>query len=101
MTLNAGANTIELKHATGDDGHVNLDYVRLAPAGTRYEAEAATLAGGANAQTEHAGYSGLGYVGGYQNDASTTFKVTAFADGETDVTLGYVNGPNPFRAPSG
>ena len=43
VTLNAGANTIELKHATGDDGHVNLDYVRLAPAGTtRYEAEAAT-----------------------------------------------------------
>ena len=22
--------------------------------------------------------------------------MTAFADGETDVTLGYVNGPNPF-----
>ena len=35
-----------------------------------------TLAGGANAQTEHAGYSGLGYVGGYQNQgANTTFKV--------------------------
>ena len=62
----------------------------------RYEAEAATLAGGANAQTEHAGYSGLGYVGGYQNlGASTTFKVTAFADGETDVTLGYVERPEP------
>ena len=41
---------------TGDDGNVNLDSLRLAPAGTtRYEAEAATLAGGANAQTEHAG----------------------------------------------
>ena len=99
VTLTGGANSIELKHVAGDDGHVNLDYVRLAPAGTqRYEAEAATLAGGANAQTEHAGYSGLGYVGGYQNQgASTTFKVIAFADGETDVTLGYVNGPNPFQ----
>ncbi len=98
VALNGGENTIELKHATGDDGHVNLDSLRLAPAGTqRYEAEAATLAGGANAQTEHAGYSGTGYVGGYQNvGASTTFKVIAFADGETDVTLGYVNGPNPF-----
>ena len=73
--------------------------LRLAPAGTtRYEAEAATLAGGANAQTEHAGYSGLGYVGGYQNQgASTTFKVNALADGAADVTLGYVNGPNPFQ----
>ncbi|HEX6022724.1 MAG TPA: family 16 glycoside hydrolase [Solirubrobacter sp.] len=98
VTLDGGENTIELKHAEGDDGHVNLDYVRLAPAGTtRYEAEAATLAGGANAQTEHAGYSGLGYVGGYENQgASTTFKVIAFADGEAGVTLGYANGPNPF-----
>ena len=64
----AGENTIELKHAAGDDGHVNLDSLRLAPAGTqRYEAEAATLAGGANVQTEHPGFSGDGYVGGYQN----------------------------------
>ena len=44
VALDAGANTIELKHAAGDDGHVNLDSLRLAPAGTtRYEAEAATL----------------------------------------------------------
>ncbi len=98
VTLDAGANTIELKHATGDDGHVNLDSLRLAPAGvTRYEAEAATLAGGANVQTEHPGFSGDGYVGGYQNvGASTTFEVTALADADTDVTLGYANGPNPF-----
>lgn len=98
VTLDAGTNTIEIKHAQGDDGHVNLDSLRLAPAGvTRYEAEAATLAGGANAQTEHAGYSGLGYVGGYQNQgASTTFKVTALADAATEVKLGYANGPNPF-----
>jgi hypothetical protein len=99
VALTAGENTIELKYAAGDDGNVNLDALRLAPAGTtRYEAEAATLAGGANAQTEHAGYSGLGYVGGYQNvGASTTFNVTALADGEADVKLGYANGPNPFR----
>jgi PKD repeat protein len=98
VALDAGTNTIEIKHAAGDDGHVNLDSLRLAPAGvTRYEAEAATLAGGANAQTEHPGYSGLGYVGGYQNPgASTTFKVNALADAATDVKLGYANGPNPF-----
>ncbi len=78
VALDAGENTIELKHAAGDDGHVNLDSLRLAPAGvTRYEAEAATLAGGANVQTEHVGYSGTGYVGGYENPgASTTFEVT-------------------------
>jgi hypothetical protein len=98
VALNAGNNTVELKYNTGDDGNVNLDNVRFAPAGTtRYEAEAGTLAGGANAQTEHAGYSGLGYVGGYQNQgASTTVKVNALADGAADVTIGYANGPNPF-----
>ena len=97
VALKAGENTIELKYNTGDDGNVNLDNLRLAPAGTtRYEAEAATLAGGANAQTEHAGYSGLGYVGGYQNQgASTTFKVTALADGAADVTLGLRQRPEP------
>ena len=97
MTLDAGSNTIELKHATGDDGHVNLDSLRLAPAGTqRYEAEEATLAGGANVQTEHAGYSGAGYVGGYQTEgAGTTFEVIALADAPAEFTLGYANGPHP------
>ena len=103
LALNAGTNTIELKHVAGDDGHVNLDSLRLAPAGTqRYEAEAATLAGGANVQTEHPGYSGAGYVGGYQNQgASTTFKVTALADapGRGDARLR--ERPEPVRGHQG
>src|SRR5215218_122319 len=71
VTLTGGTNTIEFKYGATDDGNVNLDSMRLAPAGTtRYEAEAGTLAGGANAQTEHAGYSGLGYVGGYNNSGA-------------------------------
>ena len=99
VTLQAGENTIELRHAEGDVGHVNLDSLRLAPAGvTRHEAEDATLGGGANVQTEHAGFSGSGYVGGYQSaGASTTFRVTALADGPAGVTLGYANGPHPFE----
>ena len=97
VTLQAGANTIELKHATDDVGHVNLDSLRLAPAGVqRYEAEAATLAGGARVQTEHAGFSGAGYVGGYQNEgANTTFKVTALADAETEVDARIRERPEP------
>ncbi len=97
VALDAGANTIELRYTAEDVGHVNLDSLRLAPAGTtRYEAEAGTLAGGANVQTEHPGYSGTGYVGGYQNvGASTTLEVIALADGPAEVTLGYANGPHP------
>ena len=102
VALAAGTNTIAIKHADGDIGHVNLDSLRLAPAGTtRYEAEAATLAGGARAETEHAGYSGTGYVGGYQNQgASTTFDVNAFADAATEVVLGYANGGSGPRTVS-
>ena len=87
VALDAGTNTIAITHAAGDNGHVNLDSLRLAPAGvTRYEAEEATLGGGATAQTEHAGFSGTGYVGGYQDvGASTTFEVTALADAATQV----------------
>jgi len=98
VALTGGANTIEFKYGATDDGNVNLDSLRLAPAGTtRYEAEAGTLAGGANAQTEHAGYSGLGYVGGYNNQgANATIQVNALADGVANVTWGYANGPNPF-----
>ena len=97
VALDAGANTIELRYTAEDVGHVNLDSLRLAPAGTtRYEAEAGTLAGGANVQTEHPGYSGTGYVGGYQNvGASTTLEVIALADGPAEITLGYANGPHP------
>lgn len=99
LTLNEGTNTIELKYAEGDDGHVNLDSLRIAPAGTvRYEAEDAELGGSANVQDEHAGFSGTGYVGGYENvGASTTFTVSALADAEADVEIGYANGPNPFQ----
>jgi plastocyanin len=98
VTLEEGTNTIELKYDEGDDGHVNLDSLRLAPAGTvRYEAEDAELSGGAVVQDEHAGFSGTGYVGGYWNEgATTTFSVIALADAETEIAIGYANGPNPF-----
>ena len=48
--LSVSRNTLDWGvRVPGDDGHVNLDSLRLAPAGTtRYEAESATLEGGAN-----------------------------------------------------
>lgn len=99
VELDAGENTVEIRWAEGDDGHVNLDLLQLAPEdGVRYEAEEAQLGGGAVAQDEHAGYTGSGYVGGYLDEgASTTFAVHAAEDGEHPVTLRYANGPNPFQ----
>ncbi|MGH3881343.1 MAG: family 16 glycoside hydrolase [Actinophytocola sp.] len=70
--------------------------VGAAPAGTEYEAEAAALSGGAAVNTDHAGYSGSGFVDGYWNQGATTsFAVDVPAAGSYNVGLRYSNGPNP------
>ncbi|WP_205471072.1 family 16 glycoside hydrolase [Nocardioides sp. SYSU D00038] len=98
VQLPAGPSTLRLVRDPGDDGHVNLDYVRVTkPTAKRYEAESATLGGGANKQTQHPGYSGTGYVGGMEPvGASVAFTVEAESAGEHALKLGYSNGPNPF-----
>ncbi|MDP3894959.1 family 16 glycoside hydrolase, partial [Nocardioides sp.] len=99
IQLPAGPTTLRLVKEPGDDGHVNLDYVQItAPQSERFEAEDATLAGNANVQTEHAGYSGTGYVGGFDGTGtSVTFDVQVAEEGERNLVLGYANGPNPFQ----
>ncbi|ACT02574.1 discoidin domain-containing protein [Paenibacillus sp. JDR-2] len=65
------------------------------PAGT-YEAEAAVLSGGASVATDHADYSGTGFVGGFidtnKGNASAIFNVNVAAAGSYTVTLKYANG---------
>ncbi|WP_127531592.1 discoidin domain-containing protein [Paenibacillus kobensis] len=61
------------------------------PAGT-YEAEAASLSGGAKVNTDHIGYTGTGFVDGYWlQGATTAFTVNTSAAGNYDVTLKYAN----------
>ncbi|MEI2393940.1 galactose-binding domain-containing protein [Paenibacillus phytohabitans] len=61
------------------------------PAGT-YEAESAALSGGAKVNTDHAGYSGTGFVDGYLTQGpATTFTVSVAAAGSRNVTLKYAN----------
>ena len=98
VNLPAGVTTVEIAYETGDDGNVNLDHLKVVdPTGGRVEAEVGTITGDRNrVQTEHAGFSGSGYVGGFEVDgASVTFDVTATAAGFHNVKLGYANGPNP------
>ena len=86
----------------GDDGNVNLDHVKVVdPTGGRVEAEDGTVTGQGNrVQTEHAGYSGTGYVGGFENDGTAvTFDVTTTTAGFHAVKLGYANGPEPAAQP--
>ncbi|WP_336924008.1 CBM35 domain-containing protein [Aquipuribacter sp. SD81] len=103
VDLQQGANTVTVRYDDGDDGHVNLDVLRVGEVqvepvyiGT-YEAEEAQLGGNASTSTEHAGYSGAGYVQGFwQQGAEVTFSVDVPERGRYPLTLRYANGPNPF-----
>ncbi|MFY1638166.1 family 16 glycoside hydrolase [Solwaraspora sp. WMMB335] len=62
-----------------------------------YEAEEGYRQGSAGLDTEHAGYSGVGFVDGFgELNASTTVHVEVKRNGDYDVGLRYSNGPNPF-----
>lgn len=63
---------------------------------TSYDAESARLSGGADVDTEHAGYTGGGFVDGFTEPGATaTFDVVAPAKGTYSVGLRYANGPHP------
>jgi hypothetical protein len=67
---------------------------KIAP-GDYYEAEAAELTGDASKDTEHAGFSGDGYVSGYGHGSAgtmTTFWVYVQEDGLYQAELCYGNG---------
>jgi len=109
VELTAGAHTISYSYGEADNGNVNLDYldVTAPPAaappstGPLYEAENAALSGGAAVQSDHAGYSGTGFVGGYTDSdkgtAATTFAVTIAQAGDQELALRYANGTGTTR----
>ncbi|TDD15812.1 carbohydrate-binding protein, partial [Kribbella turkmenica] len=73
-----------------------LTHAPATAAPTTYEAEAAALSGGAAAETDHPGYSGTAYVGGFtdphKGTAAVTLTVTTPAAGTSTLTLRYANG---------
>ena len=80
---------------------VVLGFLTLLPdvahaATTTYQAESAALSGGAVTGTDHTGYTGSGFVGGYtdtdKGNAATTFTVAAAAAGSYTLGLRYANG---------
>ncbi|MFD6138754.1 CBM35 domain-containing protein [Promicromonospora sp. NPDC060271] len=111
VTLSAGTHTIAYRFGTADSGNVNLDSLDVTETGGSsgddyaigpvFEAESATLAGGAVVATDHTGYSGSGFVGGYTDgnagSASATFKVRVTAGGAKDLTVRYANGTGSPR----
>ena len=62
-----------------------------------YEAESATLVGGARSDTEHRGYSGTGFAAGLGSQGSgVTFAVQTPEADTYPVYLRYASGPNPY-----
>ena len=99
QSLSAGTHHVTYSFGSSDSGNVNLDYLDVSQSVTSsggYEAENATLSGGAAIASDHTGYSGSGFVGGYtdanKGTAATTFSVTTSAAGSTPVGLRYANG---------
>ncbi|MYV51698.1 carbohydrate-binding protein [Streptomyces sp. SID3212] len=59
------------------------------------QAETATLTGGARVETEHSGYTGTGYVGGYTDanrGATAAYTVQSTHTGNGSVRIRYANG---------
>jgi len=73
-----------------------IDVPSATAAPVTVEAESAALSGGAVVQTEHPGYTGSGFVGGYtdgnKGNAATTFTVASSTAGSGTATLRYANG---------
>jgi hypothetical protein len=101
VSLGAGAHSVSYTFGSSDSGNVNLDRLDVTPsatgqAGPLFEAENATLSGGAVVATDHPGYSGSGFVGGYTDGnkgaARTSFAVKVTTAGAQSLTLRYANG---------
>jgi hypothetical protein len=99
-TLKAGNNTIAYAFDSTDSGNVNLDNLAVTPLAAtpagQYEAESAALTGGTRVESDHTGYTGTGFVGGYtdgnKGSAAAAFTVSATVAGATPLTLRYANG---------
>ncbi len=102
VSLNAGTNTITYTDLTSGDNSdsINLDKLSVGDSttipvnATAYQAEDATLSGTAKVATDHTGYTGSGFVAGYDNSstAQTMFTVTVGTSGDFNIALRYSAG---------
>ena len=97
LTFPKGANTLEYRFEVADGGNVNLDQVVIAkvvktyPVPATIEAEGAELTNATTA-TNHTGFSGTGFVDGYEAPGPRTlFRVNATNAGNYNFKLFYAN----------
>ncbi|MDO6746719.1 CBM35 domain-containing protein [Gilvimarinus sp. 1_MG-2023] len=95
IPLIAGANTLKLQYDEDDAGHINIDYIQLAP---KIEVEDGTL-NQAVANNNHEGFSGFGFVGDMVNVGdSVEIVLNVPTAGEYLLDIQYAMGPD---GPSG
>lgn len=91
-----GATLIYCYHITAPtdywDSNGGKNWTVTIPVTGKYEAENAGLSGGAKVNTNHAGYSGTGFVDGYTAPgAVATFSVQTSSQAAYNTTLRYAN----------
>lgn len=98
LYLSAGNNTITYRVETAQP--VNIDNITVANA-SQFEAESASLSGGAKVMTDHTGYTGTGFVAGFGENvgASATFTVNAATAGYADIIFRYSAGAGAMSIP--
>lgn len=99
VALTAGNHTIAYKFTSADSGNVNLDKLDVDAVVTTPgspQAEDAALSGGASVASDHTGYQGSGFVGGFtdgnKGNAEVAFSVTAATASSHELALRYANG---------
>ncbi|KWX85500.1 alpha-amylase, partial [Paenibacillus riograndensis] len=96
ISVPEGATLIYCYHITAPtdywDSNGGKNWTVVIPAEGKYEGESAVLSGGEKVNTDHTGYSGTGFVDGYNVPGATaTFTVQASAAGTYNATLHYAN----------
>ena len=90
----SGTHNLYLVYKGGSGYLFNVNWFNFTSGSSKYEAENATMSGGAKVNTDHTSYSGTGFVDGYYNSttAITTFTVNAASAGSKTLTLRYCAG---------
>lgn len=102
--LTVGSHTVAYLYTANDNGNLNVDSLDMDAVVTtagHVEAESGTLTGGALVGTDHTGYTGTGFVGGFtdgnKGNAQDAFSVSAAQAGSYTLTARYANGTGSAR----
>lgn len=99
VALTAGNHTVAYVYTANDTGNVNVDSLdvdAVVSTAGHVEAENGTLSSGTAVATDHTGYTGTGFVGGFtdanKGNAQDAFSISASQAGTYSLTARYANG---------